>query len=153
MHNSKILLTLGILFSLALSLASVSAYSHSFIKLSDSLTFNEDIKGEDRGFSLKKSTDVPRKTIYGYYDWSFNPDIVYPHPSAYRISDGLALEAFRTFQQDSQAQNTIELERERRRFFFFAYPYSYGHGYYPRSYGYYGSYYPRYHGSYYSYGL
>ena len=145
MKKLTILAVLTLILFLVASLNAVSAYSHSFIKLSDSLTFNEDILGEDRGFNLKRSIDVPRKTIYGYYDWSANPNIVYPNPSGYRISDGLALEAFRTFQQDSQAQNTIELERERRRFFSFGYP---SYRFYPRYYGYY----PYHTGSFYRYG-
>ena len=113
---------------LAFTINTVSAYSHATFRLSDNLVFKEDIKGENRGFSLRRSTDVPRLTHYGYYDWSSSPNVGYPHPDSYRVSDRLALEGFRTFQQDSRDQTQLEFLKERRRHFF-------GFSYYPRYYG------------------
>jgi len=148
MNKLKILSILAITLALILviSLNPASAYSHATFQVSDNIVFKEDIKGENRGFSLRRSTDVPRWTDRGYVDWSAYPDprnVRYPRTNSYRVSDRLALEGFRTFQQDSQAQNRLELERERNRnFFSFSFrPRFYGgYGGY-RGYGSYGSFY------------
>lgn len=142
MNKTALFSVLAITLLAVLMLNSVSAYTPTF-KLSDNIVFREDIKGENRGFSLSRSADVSRLTSHGYYDWSYRPrNVRYPHPSTYQISDRLALQAFRTFQRDSDAQNRLELERERNRYRY----YGYFGGY--RSYygGYYGGYFPRYYG-------
>ncbi|MCH7568036.1 MAG: hypothetical protein IIA87_01310 [Nanoarchaeota archaeon] len=149
MEKLKILSILGIIlltvFTIVISLNSASAYSHSFFDLSDKIVFKEDIMGEDRGFSLRRSTQVPRLTVHGYYDWSYRPDVLYPHSDRYRVSDRLALEAFKTFQQDSRDQNELERIKERNRFRYGSY---FGYGYGSRGYGgYQSSYYPRYYSS------
>ena len=145
MNKLKILTTFALLLLLVLGINSVSAYSHTTFEVSDRITYTEDIKGENRGFSLKRSSDVSRLTgPYGYYDWSYRPNVNYPRSDSYRISDRLALQAFSTFQQDSQAQNRLELERERNRhrFGFFGRRYGgYGYGGYGYSRSSYGSYY------------
>ena len=146
MKKLKIISIIGIALTLLLSLNAVSAYSHGTFDISEKWKYNEDIIGEDRGFTFKHSLDLPRNTC-GYYDWSAKPKVCFDALHFFprtKDPDRIVLEAFRTFQQDSSAQNAIELEREKRRFSFFSYRYpNYGYGY-----GYYGSYYPRYYGYY-----
>ena len=108
----------------ALTIGNVSAYNHATFEVSfDSLVYKSDTSGEDRGFSLSRTTRASRWNGE-YYDWSYNPSIRRQNSYSPGISDKLALQAFRTFQQDSRDQSRLELERERRS------------GYYPR----YGSY-------------
>ena len=147
MRKLRILSALVAILALVLTLNVVSAYSHSSFELSDKVTFKEDIFGGDRGFSIKRSTQIPRLTASGYYDWSYRPDVVYPHPDSYRVSDRLALEAFRTFQRDSGDQNELERIKEKRSRFRYGSYFSYGSRGYGYS-GYYSSYYPRYSSSY-----
>jgi len=111
------------LLLIILLINAASAYTHASVTLSDKISFKEDIKGENRGFTLERSVDVPRLTPQGYYDWSYNPNIIYPSPNSYKISDKLALEAFKTFQTDSREQTKIELEKLK-------YRYQYKYGYY-----------------------
>ena len=141
MNKLKLFTLFGLVAISILTLNAVSAYNHATFQLSDSITYNEDIIGEDRGFSLRRTADVSRKTIHGYYDWSYRPkDVFYPDQNSYRISDRLALEGFRTFQQDSRDQSKIDLEIERNRNRYFGYGgyRSYGYGGYYGGYGGYG---------------
>lgn len=141
-EGNKMKKAISILFVSAMFLFAaasiVSAYEPTF-QLSDSVLFKEDISGENRGFLLKRSIDMPRKTIHGYYDWSQYPDpahVVYPHESSYKLSDNSINQAFRTFRQDSKDQT--QLERDHLRYhhsynrYGFAGRYSYGY----RSYSY-----------------
>ena len=143
MIKSKILAMLGIIFLSILAINLVSASSHGTFDISEKWSFREDISDGNRDFAFKHSFNLPRNTC-GFYNWSANPNVCIDANRFFprtRDPDRLVLEAFRTFQQDSAAQNAIQLERERRKFFSFGYPYSYprfyGHqGYYPRYYGY-----------------
>ena len=100
----------------ALAISTVSAYNHATFEVSfDSLIYKSDTSGEDRGFSLSRTTRASRWNGE-YFDWSYNPNI--RHKNSYNsyspgISDRLALQAFRTFQQDSRDQSRLELEKER----------------------------------------
>ena len=98
----------------------VSAYSHSYFEVSDRIDYDSHISGPDRGFSLQRSTDVPRLTCDGYWDWSARPRpcIV---PIDTKLSERTMLEAFRTFQRDSAAQNEIQRLQELRKnpYYFF----------------------------------
>jgi len=132
MNKAKISVMLGIVFLIVLTLNNVSA-THATFKLSDSITFREDITGGDRGFSIRRSTDMPRLDVNGFYDWSYRPkNVVYPNPDSYRVSDKLSLEAFKTFQGDSKEQTeiqklkTINSFRRKHRFGFYGGYNSYG---------------------------
>jgi len=132
-----------LLFSI-IAINNVSAFDHTnFNQLSDSIIYRENISGGDRGFSLRRSSDVSRQTIYGHYDWSYNPrNVRYSNSNSDRISDRLVLEAFKTFQQDSKDRTQLERDRERNRNRYPHYGsryggYNYGYGGYSRvNYGY-----------------
>jgi len=126
MNKKIILLSFMFLSALLLSLSVTSAYSIGTFTLSDSISYHENVKGKDRGFSLTRSNDVSRLTPQGYWDWHYRPKVVYPNPSTHIISDNLALESFRTFQRDSDNEYKLRLERERNRY---RYGYSYGYNY------------------------
>jgi len=113
MNKLKTLLIFAAVFLLAaLTISTVSAYSHAtFEESSDSLIYKADISGEDRGFSLSRTTRASRWNG-NYFDWSYNPYIRNKNSDSSGISDRLALQAFRTFSADSRDQSRIE-ERER----------------------------------------
>jgi len=169
MNKSNILTILALSFLLVASLNLVSASGHTTFDISEKWIYQEDIVGEDRGFTLKHSFDVPRNTC-GFYDWSYKPKLcgnylnIFPSTRADSYGgygynrnrfdpDRLPLEAFKTFQADSQAQTQLEFEKERNRHrsFGFGYSRSYvrGYGGYGYGSGSYGGYsYPRSYNSY-----
>ena len=98
----------------ALTISTVSAYNHATFQVSfDNLVYKADISGEDRGFSLSRTTRASRWNGE-YYDWSYGPNIRHKNSYSPGISDKLALQAFRTFSADSRDQSRLELEKERR---------------------------------------
>ena len=50
MNKLKLFMLFGLVAISILTLNAVSAYNHATFQLSDSITYNEDIIGEDRGF-------------------------------------------------------------------------------------------------------
>ena len=104
MKKTTLLMTLGIIFLIAL--AGLSS--------AQSIRYTEDIKGENRGFVLNTgSSSSAEKNDCGYYNWRVNSRC---GSSSNRVSDVLALEAFRTFQADSYQQNILEREKEHNDF-------------------------------------
>jgi hypothetical protein len=142
----KALFTIPIFLVLSLSLASAFSFSDIF----ESFTFSEDIQGENRGFSVTYSTNLPKQnSISGcnYYDWTsdgrkckktlshtnqraidFSNDAYFDARHSYN-RDKAYDNAFRTFQRDSQLQlqNERARERERNRNRYSNFGYSYGY--------------------------
>jgi len=99
----------------ALTISTASAYNHATFEVSfDSLVYKSDTSGENRGFSLSRTTRASRWNGE-YFDWSYNPNIKNKNSYSPGISDRLALQAFKTFSADSRDQSRIE-ERERNRY-------------------------------------
>ncbi|MBS3081672.1 hypothetical protein J4416_01880 [Candidatus Pacearchaeota archaeon] len=143
--------------------SSVSAYpTYSYMDVSESVSYNEDLNGLDRGFSLKHTNSVPRTNpVIGcdYYDWtsdfrkcrrtayyggytedyygyvSGNNNLNSPYDQDKALRD-----AFKTYQQSSKQQYQLESKRldlANRRYYG-------GYGYGGYGYGYSGARYYRY---------
>jgi len=108
MKKTTLLMVLGAIFLIALT-----AFGSA-----QSIRYTEDIKGENRGFVLSTGSGsghgVAQRNDCGYYDWRVNSRC--GSTSNERVSEVLALEAFRTFQTDSLQQNILEREKERNNF-------------------------------------
>lgn len=162
----KMTLILGILFLSVLSLSNTSAqYSYSpasssYTDITDTVSYNEDVLGENRGFSVRHTSTVPRNQVISgcdYYDWTSNyrkcrrtsryndydedrySYSIYDryHYDNFRApynQDEATKLAFKTYQQSSKQQFQLESQRlnlrERRR-----YGYGYGSGYARYSWG------------------
>ena len=80
-HLKMTLLSAVFLFALFL-ISQVSAQyytytpaSSSYTDITDSVSYSEDIAGENRGFSLRHTSTVPRTSMIrgcDYYDWTSN---------------------------------------------------------------------------------
>lgn len=158
-------MTMFVFASLILLASLADAYSYSNYRnmdVSQSVSYDEDIEGGNRGFTLKHTSSVPRTNpIIGcdYYDWTsdfrkcrrtayyngYSEDYygyVYGNNNDYRSpynQDAALKDAFKTFQQSSKQQFQLESKRidsVNRRY--------YGYGGYGYGYGYYGAGYYRY---------
>ncbi|MDP4038960.1 MAG: hypothetical protein Q8P57_00035 [Candidatus Pacearchaeota archaeon] len=109
------------------------ASSYSLFSTSESWSYNEDIAGENRGFSLTFKSTEPQSTNAGcdYYDWSSDgrkcKATLALSKRNYQISQGYTeskhefdrdkavSQAFVTFQKDSQKQLDLEIKKEDNR--------------------------------------
>ena len=138
----KMTLLLGILLLSVLSISHASAQyytytpaSISYTDISDTISYTEDVIGENRGFSVKHTSTVPRNEVIrgcDYYDWTSNyrkcrrtskysnyDDYSYSiydryHYDNYRApynQDKTADLAFKTYQQSSKQQHQLEMKR------------------------------------------
>ena len=125
--------------------------SSSYTDITDSVSYNEDVIGENRGFSLTHSSIVPRTSVIrgcDYYDWTSNyrkcqrtayyngyTEDYYGYSDSQRYDnyrapydqDKALQSAFKTFQQDSN--NQYKLESQRLNLRYQRYSGSYGSGY------------------------
>jgi hypothetical protein len=144
----KMTLLLGILFLSILSISSVNAQSYTYSPasnaytyVSNTISYSEDIQGENRGFSLRQSSSVQRNEVIkgcDYYDWTSNyrkcrktsernrysyDDYNYNiydryHYDNFRANydqDKALKEAFKTYQQSSKQQYQLESQRIKTR--------------------------------------
>lgn len=113
-------LIIGLLLGmLALNLASAYGYD------SNTLIFKEDIKGTQRGFTLVYDGYDSSRNTCGYWDWSYRPR---PCGTYVEVEEGIpekiAMEAFKTFSKDSQAQLKIHELKVKRSYYPSRYSYS-----------------------------
>ncbi len=119
---------------LVLGVVPVSAYNHATYELSEKWSFNEDIAGEDRSFTLKHSLDIPRNYgTSGYYDWRYKPNRGISVFADEDTNSAALSQAFKTFQQDSQDQTELEKIDKTRPKYFYKYGYSSYNSYRPYS--------------------
>ena len=132
-HISKISVIFGLIIIFSLAQA---AATHATYDISDSWSYQEDISGENRGFSLTHKSTIPRNYNCDFYDWTadgrncaknryyngydnFNADdfgySLSSRNQYSRYSRAQTLNpidrAFNTFQADSQAE--IEFQRQK----------------------------------------
>jgi len=125
------------LFSTAQASAQYYTYtpaSSAYTDITDSVSYNEDIVGENKGFSLTHKSTVPRTSVIrgcDYYDWTSDyrkcrrtayyngytedsygySDTRYENYRANYDQDKAVQQAFKTFQQDSNNQYKLESQR------------------------------------------
>ncbi len=134
---------LFILSILAISNVQAQSYTYSpasssYTDITDSVSYNEDIIGENRGFSIKHTSTVPRDQVISgcdYYDWTsdyrkcrrtsrynnnnYKEDYSYSiydryHYDNYRApyNQDKAVElSFKTFQKSTEQQTKLETLR------------------------------------------
>ena|SRR3989338_6445442 len=163
-NHLKMTLLAGVILLALLSVSNASAISQyytytpassGYTDISETVSYAEDIAGENRGFSLRHSSTVPRTSMIrgcDYYDWtsdyrkcrrtayyngytedSYGYSDSYNNYRANYDQDKAVQLAFKTFQQDSQAQIRFESEKQRlkyqRRYGGYGYGYSSYGGY------------------------
>ena len=158
----------SVLFLALFTISSASAQyytytpaSSGYADITDTVSYNEDVIGENRGFSLAHKSTVPRTSVIrgcDYYDWTSNyrkcqrtayykgyeedyygysDSQRYDNYRAYYDQDKAVDKAFKTYQQSSKQQFQLESQRLNLR--------------HQRNYGGYGYGYGRYGGGYSSY--
>ncbi len=143
-NHLKMTLLIGLFVLSVLSLSNTSAqYSYSpasssYTDISDTVSYNEDVIGENRGFSVRHTSTVPRNQVISgcdYYDWTSNyrkcgrtsryNDNYYQDDYSYSIYDRHHYDnfrapynqdeatklAFKTYQQSSKQQYQLESQR------------------------------------------
>lgn len=128
-----------VLFSLSQASAqyyyTYSPASSAYADITDTVSYAEDIRGEDRGFTLTHKSSVPRRDIIrgcDYYDWtsnyrkcrrtayyagyeedyySYSDSNRYDDYRAYYDQDKAVEQAFKTFQKDSENQFKLDSQR------------------------------------------
>ncbi len=143
MNNySKMTLFVGVIFLAVSSIAQVSAQyytytpaSSAYTDVTDSVSYFEDIVGENRGFSLTHKSTVPRTSVIqgcDYYDWTsdyrkcrrtayyngytqdyygYSDSQRYDNYRANYDQDKAVQQAFKTFQKDSDNQFKLDSQR------------------------------------------
>ena len=130
--------------------------SSGYADITDTVSYNEDIVGENRGFSLRHTSSVPRTSVIrgcDYYDWTSNyrkcrrtayydgasedyygysDSRRYDDYRAYYDQDKAVQQAFKTFQQDSNNQYKLESQRLNLRYQRYNGHRTYGYGDYSR---------------------
>ncbi len=138
----KMTLFVGLFLLSILSISShayaYSPASSSYTDITDTVSYNEDILGENRGFSVKHSSTVPRNQVISgcdYYDWTSNyrkcgrtsryNDNYYEDDYSYSIYDRYHYDnyrapynqdkavdlAFKTYQKSVEQQTKLESQR------------------------------------------
>lgn len=151
MNNySKMTLVVFSALSLMFLASFASAYQpYTYRDVSETISYNEDLAGENRGFSLMHKSSMPRTNpLVGcdYYDWTSDfrkcrhtayyngySEDYYGYSNnddsrAYYDQDKALKEAFKTYQQSSKQQFQLESQRinmAQRRYSYGGYGYGY----------------------------
>ena len=158
-HLKMTLLTGVILLSLFLISQTSAQYytytpaSSAYTDITDSVSYNEDVIGEKKGFSLTHKSTVPRTSVIrgcDYYDWTSNyrkcrrtayyndyEEDYYGYSDSQRYNnyranydqDKALDKAFKTFQQDSNNQYKLDSQRLNLKYQRRYGGYGYGYGY------------------------
>ena len=114
-----------------------SPASSSYVDITDTVSYNEDVIGENRGFSLKRTSTAPRSSVVrgcDYYDWTSNyrkcgntakysdsyiesysydnyDKYHYDNFRAYYDQDKALELSFKTFQKSTEQQTKLETLR------------------------------------------